>query len=105
MSKLNQEELLEELNQMEMEEEGTHKGTLQVSGVNTELMHQLHQKRKQAYQQIREMIEKKLTITTKDIREWADEASDRVNEYKDWGYIEDAMKEMLNELGVEVVKK
>jgi len=55
--------------------------------------------------QLIEMAAKKITITEKDIRGWADEASDRVNEYKDWDYVEDAMKEMLKEIGVEVVKK
>ena len=56
MSKLNQEELLEELKQMEVDEEETHKGSLEVPGVNAKLMNQIHQKRKQAYQQIKEML-------------------------------------------------
>ena len=57
-NKLNQEELLEELKQMEVDEEEIHKGSLEVPGVNTKLMNQIHQKRKQAYQQTREVIQK-----------------------------------------------
>jgi len=45
---------------------------------------------------------KKFTITKRYIQGWADEAQYRVQEDKDWGYVEDVMKEMLREIGVEI---
>ena len=57
MSKLSKEELLEEFKQMEIDEEEIRKGVLEVPGVNIEKMNQIHKKRKQALQQIKELIE------------------------------------------------
>jgi len=58
MSKLSKEELLDEFKQMEVDEEEIRKGVLEVLGVNIEKMNQIHEKRKQALRQIKEMIRK-----------------------------------------------
>ena len=50
------------------------------------------------------IIENQPTITEKNIKEWAYEAQYRVETYKDWGYVADVMKEMLNEIGVAIIK-
>lgn len=72
MSKLSKEELLDEFKQMEIDEEEVYKGSLEVPGVNTKLMNQIHQKRKQAYQQIKELI-KKPEVTEEWIKKKIDE--------------------------------
>ena len=41
-------------------------------------------------------------IDAKDIQGWADEARDRVEADKHWGGVEDAMREMLIELGIKI---
>ena len=46
---------------------------------------------------------KKFRITERDVRGWADEAWSRVHNNQDASYIEDTMRDMLEELGVEVV--
>ena len=43
------------------------------------------------------------TITEKDIEGWASEAQYSVQAYEDWGYVVDIMKEMLEEIGVEII--
>ena len=51
----------------------------------------------------RGIADTKLTISKKDIRGWADEAWSRVHNNQDAGYIEDTMRDMLIELGVEII--
>ena len=51
----------------------------------------------------RGVFDAKVTISKKDIRGWADEAWSRVHNNQDAGYIEDTMKDMLVEIGVEIV--
>ena len=46
---------------------------------------------------------KKFRIEEIDVREWAGEAQYRVQRDKDWASVEDAMKEMLREIGVEII--
>lgn len=48
--------------------------------------------------------EAKPEITEKDLQAWADEAESRVEDEKRWGPLFDAMKEMLEELGIKVRK-
>ena len=45
----------------------------------------------------------KLTISKEDIRGWADEAWSRVHNNQDASYVEDTMKDMLIEIGVEII--
>ena len=42
----------------QIDEEEIHKGVLEIAGVNKEEMKQIHQKREQAHQQIKELIQK-----------------------------------------------
>lgn len=58
----------------------------------------------QAKEEIVAIIKNQPTITEKNIKEWAYEAQYRVETYKDWGYVADAMKEMLTEIGVPIIK-
>lgn len=46
---------------------------------------------------------KKFRITKRDIQGWANEAWSRVHNNQDASYIEDTMRDMLTELGVEIV--
>lgn len=46
---------------------------------------------------------KKFRIEEIDVREWAGEAQYRVQRDKDWSGVEDAMKEMLREIGVSIL--
>lgn len=48
---------------------------------------------------------KKFRISTRDVQGWADEAWSRVHNNQDSSYIEDTMRDMLIELGVEIVEK
>jgi TPP-dependent indolepyruvate ferredoxin oxidoreductase alpha subunit len=57
-----------------------------------------------AYNQIVAIIKNQPTIIEKNIKEWAYEAQYRVETHKNWGYVADVMKEMLNEIGVTITK-
>jgi len=46
---------------------------------------------------------KKFRITERDLQGWAEEAWSRVHNNQDSGYVEDAMRDMLIELGVEII--
>jgi len=46
---------------------------------------------------------KKFRIDKKDVEDWADEAWSRVHNNQDASYIEDTMRDMLIEIGVEIV--
>ena len=48
---------------------------------------------------------KKFKITKRDVQGWADEAWSRVHNNQDASYIEDTMRDMLIELGVEIIKE
>ena len=54
----------------------------------------------QAYEKIVAILKNQPTITEKNIKEWAYEAQYRMQTHKDWGYVADVIKEMLNEIGV-----
>ena len=51
----------------------------------------------------RGVADTKVTISKKDIQGWADEAWSRVHNNQDASYIEDTMRDMLTEIGVEIV--
>lgn len=46
---------------------------------------------------------KKFRISKGDVQGWADEAWSRVHNNQDASYIEDTMRDMLTEIGVEIV--
>ena len=46
---------------------------------------------------------KKFRITKRDVQGWAEEAWSRVHNNQDSSYIEDTMRDMLEEIGVEIV--
>ncbi len=46
---------------------------------------------------------KKFRISKRDVQGWADEAWSRVHNNQDSSYIEDTMRDMLIEVGVEIV--
>ena len=51
----------------------------------------------------RGVADTKLTISKRNIQGWADEAWSRVHNNQDASYIEDTMRDMLIEIGVEIV--
>ena len=52
-----------------------------------------------------EFTRQKFRISARDVQGWADEARDRVEDWHDWSPLEDAMREMLTEIGVEITDK
>ena len=51
----------------------------------------------------RGVADAKVTISKKDIQGWAEEAWSRVHNNQDASYVEEAMRDMLIEIGVEIV--
>jgi hypothetical protein len=56
----------------------------------------------QAYMEIAAIIKNQPTITKRDIECWADEAKEQVTSHRDWAYIGDTMKEMLEDIDVTI---
>jgi len=51
----------------------------------------------------RGLVDAQISISERDIQGWAEEARERINDHKDWGDLEDTMKEMLIEIGVTIL--
>lgn len=63
---------------------------------------ELHEIKAREYERGLADAYKKFRINAKDIQGWADEAWSRVHNNQDASYIEDTMRDMLIELGVEI---
>jgi len=54
------------------------------------------------YKRVLSDAHKKFRISKRDVQGWAEEAWSRVHNNQDSSYIEDAMRDMLTEIGVEI---